>query len=256
MHFIDKRGRVEPIAKRVRAVLDGHVVVDSSSPRIVWENPYYPAAYYLPIGDFLGEALRPTERRDSPENGLFGEARYFDVAAGARVAKDAACHFPTSTKVELEGLVRLDWDAMDAWFEEEEEVFVHPHDPWARIDILHGSRHVEVFCDGTKLAESRRPTLLYETGLPCRYYLPKTDVRMDLLQPTDTRTGCAYKGFARYWSYPTPAKVHANIAWSYPAPLAEAVKIAGLVCFYAERLDMHVDGVALPRPRTPFSTDD
>jgi uncharacterized protein (DUF427 family) len=255
--LFDKQGRIVPITKRVRAFLDGHVIVDAFAPRLVWENPHYPA-YYLPIADVRPDVvLRPSERR-SPSKEIFGEAVYFDVTvpSGRRVAKDAAWRYPNAEKTELRELVRIDWDAMDAWFEEDEEVFVHPRDPWHRIDILHSSRHVEVFCEGTKLAESRRPTLLFETSLPCRHYLPKTDVRMDLLTPSDTKTGCAHKGFARYWSFAGAKKAHTDIAWSYPSPLAEGLKIAGLVCFYAERLDIHVDGVRLPRPKTEFSKDD
>ena len=106
-------------------------------------------------------------------------------------------------------------DRMDSWFEEEEEVFVHPHDPYKRIDLLHSSRHIEVLLDGVKVADTRRPTVLYETGAPIRYYIPKPDVRMDLLEPTDKRTGCAYKGFARYWSLNVGNIKRENIAWSY-----------------------------------------
>ena len=107
---------------------------------------------------------------------------------------------------------------------------------------------------GVQLAETHRPTLLFETSLPTRYYLPKADVRLDLLTPIDKRTGCAYKGFARYWVYKVGDRVvEQNVAWSYPFPLAECMKIAGLIAFNNETLDITVDGVALERPVTEFS---
>ncbi len=142
---------------------------------------------------------------------------------------------------------------MDAWFEEDEEVFTHPRDPYTRVDILPSSRHVRVEVDGVTVAETSKPTLLFETGLPVRYYLPKTHVRMDLLTPTERRTHCPYKGEAEYWSVRVGEAVHRDLAWSYRAPLPESQRIAGLISFYNERVDLHVDGVAQERPQTPFS---
>jgi uncharacterized protein (DUF427 family) len=137
--------------------------------------------------------------------------------------------------------IRFDWGAMDAWFEEDEEVFTHARDPYRRIDALRSSRHVRVELDGVVLADSRRPTVLFETGLRPRYYLPKVDVRTDLLEPTDTVTSCPYKGQARYWSARVGERVERDVAWSYPTPLPESAPVAGLVCFYDERLDVLVD---------------
>jgi uncharacterized protein (DUF427 family) len=131
---------------------------------------------------------------------------------------------------------------MDAWFEEDEEVFTHPRDPYTRVDILPSSRHVRVEIDGVTVAESTKPTLLFETGLPVRYYLPKTDVRMDLLTPTQTASHCPYKGRTEYWSYGARQTPGDDVAWSYRTPLPESQKIAGLVCFYPERTDLYVDG--------------
>jgi uncharacterized protein (DUF427 family) len=131
---------------------------------------------------------------------------------------------------------------MDAWFEEDEEVFTHPRDPYTRVDILPSSRHVRIEVDGVTVAESTKPTLLFETGLPVRYYLPKTDVRMDLLAPTETSSHCPYKGQADYWSLLLGETTVQDVAWSYRTPLPESQKIAGLVCFYPEKVDLYVDG--------------
>jgi uncharacterized protein (DUF427 family) len=242
--------RIEDGPKRVRTYLGGELIADTKHPKLVWEIPYYPA-YYFPRADVRMELLTPTGRTRHSEQR--GEAHTFTVKGGNREADDAAWHYPESPVEELRDLVRFDWDAMDAWFEEDDEVFVHPHDPYKRIDILHSSRHVEIEVNGVKVADTHRPTLLFETGLPTRYYIPKVDVRMDLLTPTDTTSGCAYKGFARYFSVDAGGQTFDDLAWWYATPLPEAVKIAGLVAFYNEKADIIVDGERRERPTTPFS---
>ena len=119
---------------------------------------------------------------------------------------------------ELRDAIRLDWDAMDAWFEEDEQVFTHPRDPYTRVDILPSSRHVRIEVDGVTIAETAKPTLLFETGLPTRYYVPKTHVRMDLLTPTESVSHCPYKGKAEYWSARVGNDVRRDVAWSYADP--------------------------------------
>ena len=150
-------------------------------------------------------------------------------------------------------MVRLEWGAMDAWFEEDEEVLTHARDPHIRVEVLASSRHVRVEVDGVTIAESPSPRLLFETGLPVRYYLPKTHVRMDLLQLTEIVTHCPYKGQAQSFAIRLGDSLHENMAWSYPTPLPESQKIAGLIAFYDEKVDLYVDGVRAPRPSTKFS---
>jgi uncharacterized protein (DUF427 family) len=244
------RVRVEPGHKRVRAFVAGEAIVDTDRPLLVWEIPSYPA-YYVPREHVREDLLAPSGRTaHSPSR---GEARYLTVKAGGREVPDAAWHYPQSPVEELRDHVRFEWSAMDAWFEEDEEVFIHPRDPYSRVDILHSSRRVEVHVDGVKVADTTRPTLLFETGLPARYYIPQTDIRMDLLTPTDSETGCPYKGFARYWTVDTGTSTHEDLAWSYRSPFHESQKIAGLISFFNERVDIVVDGEAQERPRTPFS---
>jgi uncharacterized protein (DUF427 family) len=182
-----------------------------------------------------------------------GDGRTFTVRAGSREALRAAVRYQHSPIEELRDLIRLDWDAMDAWFEEDEQVFTHPRDPYTRVDILPSSRHVRVDVDGVTVAESTSPRMLFETGLPPRYYLPKTHVRLDLLIPTDTVSHCPYKGDAEYWSVRTGDNVHDDLAWSYRTPLPESQKIAGLIAFYNEKVDIYLDGVQQERPSTKFS---
>jgi uncharacterized protein (DUF427 family) len=150
-------------------------------------------------------------------------------------------------------VVRVDWDAMDQWFEEDEPVEVHPRDPYVRIDALASSRHVEVSVDGVLLADSVRPTILFETRLPPRFYLPLPDLRLDLLRPSDTLTRCPYKGTAAYFSVELPDGTrHPDLFWTYRAPLPESQKVAGLAAVWTEKVDLRLDGVAQERPRTHF----
>jgi len=246
-----RRGRIrfETGAKRVRALLGGEVVADTVRPVLVWEVPYYPT-YYVPARDVRAE-LRPDG--GSVHSPSRGDGRTFTVRAGGRAAPGAALRYEKSPIEELRDLVRLDWHAMDAWFEEDEEVFTHPRDPYTRVDILASSRHVRVEVGGATIAESTSPRLLFETSLPVRYYLPKPDVRLDLMIPTDTVSHCPYKGRAEYWSVRARDGVHADLAWSYRAPLPESQKIAGLIAFYNEKVDISVDGVLQERPVTKFS---
>jgi uncharacterized protein (DUF427 family) len=141
---------------------------------------------------------------------------------------------------------------MHAWFEENVEVFVHPRSPEVRIDALASSRHIRVSVDGVVVADSTHATVLFETGLPARFYLPKSDVRMDLLTPTGTTTACPYKGWANYWSVHVGGAIHDDLAWGYRTPLPESEAIAGLVCFYNEKVDIELDGVPVDRPTTKF----
>jgi uncharacterized protein (DUF427 family) len=230
----------------VRAFLGGEAVVDTVDALYVWEGPHYPQ-WYVPLGDVADGAFVPTgtETR-SPSRGT---ASHFTIKAGGKEAVDAAWRYADSPIEELRDRVRIDWSAMDAWFEEDEEVIIHPRDPAARIAILPSSRHVVVSVDGVVVADSTHPTFLHETGLAVRTYLPKTDVRMDLVTPTPTSTMCPYKGTAEYWTLHLPdGTEHRDLLWSYRTPLRESLPIAGLVAFYDNRVDVTIDGVAQPRP--------
>lgn len=241
--------RVEACAKRVRALLGGELVADSAAPVLVWEKPQYPA-YYLPVED-VRASLVPTGRQESsPDRGT---ATVYDVVLTGRTAPAAASRYHDSPVARLRDLVRLRWDAMDEWLEEDEPVYVHPRDPYTRVDILASSRHVVVRLDGHLLADSHRPRILFETGLPPRYYLPLPDVRTELLVPSDTETSCPYKGTAGYWSVAVGGTVHEDLVWIYRTPLPESQKIAGLACFYNERVELTVDGSRQPHLGGPFS---
>jgi uncharacterized protein (DUF427 family) len=246
-----RRIRLERGEKRVRAYLGGEVVADTTSPLLVWEVPYYPT-YYFPVADVRAGLLHK-DREDPVHSPSRGEGCTFTVRAGGREARRGALRYNESPIDELREAIRLDWNAMDAWFEEDEEVFTHPRDPYTRVDILASSRHVRVEVGGVTIAESNGPRLLFETGLPARYYLPKPHVRLELLVPSETVSHCPYKGCAEYWSVRAGDEVHADLAWSYRSPLPESQKIAGSIAFYNEKVDIYVDGVRQERPVTKFS---
>ncbi len=246
-----QRGRIrlEPSAKRVRVYCGDQAIADTTRPMLVWEVPYYPM-YYIPIDDVRTDVLAPSgNTRRSPSR---GDGVLYTIKAGGREEVDAALRYPDSPIPELRDLIRFDWETMDAWFEEDEEIIVHPRDPYSRVDILQSSRQVRVEIDGVTVAESSSARLLFETGLPTRYYLPKTAVRFDLLEPSDTVTRCPYKGRTVHWAA-TVGGVRKDVAWSYPAPLPESQKVIGMVAFYNERTDIYVDGVKQERPDTPWS---
>ncbi|MFR9750692.1 DUF427 domain-containing protein [Nocardia sp. 004] len=246
-----RRGRVsvETSQKRVRVYLGGYLVADTVRPVLLWENPHYPT-YYLPVAD-LRVKLEPNgDIRHSPSR---GDATGYDIVTDGGTATGAALRYHDSPITELHDLVRLEWAAMDEWFEEDEPIYVHPRNPYSRVDILASSRHIRVAIDGVTVAESHTPRILFETGLPARYYLPMTDVRMDLLHPSDTHTSCPYKGTADYWTIQIGDTQYPDHAWGYRTPLPESQKVAGLICFYNEKVDIYLDGRLQERPPSPFS---
>lgn len=247
----EQRGRVkvETSQKRIRAYVGGHLVADSKRAVLVWEVPYYPTLY-LPLADVRAK-LEPTGSVEhSPSR---GDATRYDVVVDGAVVPAGASRYLDSPIPELHDLVKLHFEAMDEWLEEDEPIYVHPRDPYSRVDILASSRHVVVRVDDVPVADSHQPRILFETGLPPRYYLPLADVRMDLLRQSPTQTHCPYKGTASYWTLHTGSGVHEDVVWIYRTPLPESQKIAGFACFYNEKVDIDLDGEPQERPRTPFS---
>ena len=243
------RVRVEDGQKRIRAQIGGTTVADSANVKMVWEIPYFPT-YYFPQDAVRMDLLTASgETTRSPSRGT---ASLNDITVGDRTVEKAARVWTESEIEDVAGYVSFDWAAMDAWFEEDVEVHIHARDPYTRIDIAPSSRTIRVEVDGVVVAESNRGSFLFETGLPVRYYLPKTDVHFEYLTASDTSTGCPYKGTARYWSIDVGQGTHEDVVWGYDTPLRESQEIAGLVAFYNEKLDIFVDGVAEEKPKTKF----
>jgi uncharacterized protein (DUF427 family) len=251
----EQRGRVriEPGAKRVRAYLGGEVVADSTAPLLVWEIPYYPS-YYFPAADVRAQLVPTGDLDHSPSR---GDGTVLTVRTPTHEAPGAAVRYADSPLENLRDHVKLDWAAMDAWFEEDEQVYTHVRSPYTRVDILPTSREVVVSRSGVELARSTRAHALFETGLPARWYVPRPDVRMDLLAPSTTVTHCPYKGAADHLSLLPETDAGGtvpDVAWSYPTPLPESERIAGLVAFYDDRVTVTVDG-ALQGKGEPADAD-
>ena len=261
--------RHEPTEKRIRATLGGETVIDSTRAMLVWEARRVVPTYAVPEEDVRAE-VAPAPAAAVADAETLGMPAMGAPRLGDRVVLDPSVPFAVrSTEGEplvvrsdgreaeafrpadpdLAGYVIVDFDGFDEWFEEDERNVAHPRDPFHRVDIVHASRNVRVELDGEVLAESSAPYLLFEPPLPVRYYLPASDVRTDLLRPSDTRTFCAYKGQASYLSYGETA----DLAWTYPAPLREAAEVTGRIAFFNERADVVVDGARLERPITPWS---
>jgi uncharacterized protein (DUF427 family) len=243
-------GHVEPVPRRVRAVLEKQVVFDSTRALYVWEWPHFPQ-YYIPAAD-VEPAVLVDEHDVEKLRG--GPARRYGLRVGETLRPRSARWFTAEAPDGLAGTVRFDWNALDAWFEEDEEVFVHPRNPYTRVDALRSTRRVRIELEGTTLAESASPVMVFETGLPTRYYLNRTEVDFEHLFPTDSVTACPYKGTtSRYWSARLGDAVHEDVAWTYHFPTRQLAPIAGMIAFYNERVDVLLEGVRLERPLTHFS---
>jgi uncharacterized protein (DUF427 family) len=244
-------GHVEPVPRRVRAFLGGRKVLDTIRARYVWESLNYPQ-FYIPADDVELELL---EREDATIETRRGTAELFALRVGEIVRPHAVKHYARSPLAEIERTMRFEWSALDEWYEEDELVFVHPRSPYARVDALRSNRPLRVELEGTPLAEAGSSVMVFETGLPTRYYLDRNAVRFEHLEHTDTVSSCPYKGTTSdYWSVRLGETVHADLAWSYDFPTRALSPIAGLVAFYNEKLDIVLDGEPLARPHTHFSS--
>jgi uncharacterized protein (DUF427 family) len=251
--------RFQPVSKRIRASYAGSPVLDTTQAALVWEPRRVVPMYAVPEADVLA-SLVPCELPAPPQHlpPVLGPVNFewhlqegtaYDVVVDGRTFAGAAFR---PDDPDLESRVVVEWAHFD-WVEESEPVTGHPHDAFKRIDVLPSDRHVVVGLHGQVLADSRRAVALYETHLPVRWYLPRDDVRMHLLTPSGSTSVCAYKGRATYFSA-GPAEDATDVAWTYVDPLHEAERVKGHLCFYAERTDLVVDDVPVPRPRTPWSS--
>lgn len=249
MTSISERRFVEPTARWVRVKFGGEIIADSK--RVLLLVQYPPVglpAYYFAPADVRVPIPAERERDDT------GRARW-DLRVGDKVAERGAWVYeePDAAIAALKGYVSFRWGLMDAWYEEDEEIFVHPRDPHKRVDVMRSSRHVRVAIGGTTLAETAQPHLLFETGLPTRYYFQPNDVKFEFLDPSQLSSRCPYKGVATYWTANVGGEAAKDIVWSYQDPIPECPKIRGLLAFFNERVDIFVDGELQDRPQTEWS---
>ena len=247
--------RTSSSPKRVRMLVGADVVADTRSPVLVWEPRRVVPEYALPEADLIdlelvesaGQALPdPLPPVLPPGHFPWHTTPGTPLAVRHRSADLGQVAFRPEDP-DLRGYVLFSFAAFD-WLEEDEHVVSHPHDPFSRIDILASDRTVQVSFAGQTLATSSRPMALFETGLPTRWYLPREDVRMDLLTSSDTHTTCAYKGQASYLSLGrAPDGEGRDVAWYYPDPLHDAEPVRDLIAFWPGRVEMTVDGVSETR---------
>ncbi|PXY35703.1 DUF427 domain-containing protein [Prauserella flavalba] len=260
--------RFEPTRKRVRAIAGDETVADSRRAVLAWEPKRVVPSYAMPEED-LRATIAPAQRTGAAEHPVpLDEESPPVLDPRTAFAAHTCAGDPVSLRTgalslegagfrpadpDLAGYVVLDFDAFDQWLEEAEPIVGHPRDPYSRIDVRRSSSRVRIEVDGVPLAESTAPLLLFETHLTPRFYLPRADVRMDLLRPSESTSVCAYKGQATYFSAEAGGRTHPDIAWTYPRPLDGLPEIAGHICFFDERVDVVLDGVARSRPVTPWS---
>ncbi len=236
----DHTATVEPVPRRLRGYLGGRCVLDTVAAVYVWDSPKYPA-YYVPFA-----ALDPMLLTDDehPRRLWRGPTRTFSLGEGETLRPGAVRVYTKDADRAVAGLARIEWDALDAWFEEDEQVWVHPRNPYTRVDALRSSRHVRVELAGHVLAESDATVMVFETGLPTRYYFPRPAVDFGALTPSDAVTECPYKGrTSAYWSARVDGTEVRDVAWSYDFPTRALSPIANLVAFYHEHTQTTVDGL-------------
>jgi uncharacterized protein (DUF427 family) len=239
--------RWEPCPRRLRAELGGDVVAESAAGIYVWESGRHLPIYAVPRADVADGVLRSANGTGPAHP---DPVSFFTVEAGGRVLEHGAWAYDDP---DLADYVAFDFKALDRWFEEAEEIAIHPRDPHHRVDAMPSKRRVRIELDGETIAESERVVTLFETGLPARHYLPPSDVRQGFLCPSETHTGCPYKGTASYWTVRTAAGEHPDLAWFYPEPYDSLSIIRGRIAFYDEKVDLYVDGELQPRPQTQWS---
>jgi len=260
--------RYLPTAKRIRALLGGEVIADTESALLVWQPRRVVPLYAVPEADLRGELEpgRTGAEGQSADGGMLqgrpvlavGDFDLHTTPGDAVVVRSASGPVAAFRPADpaLAGHVVLDFDGPDTWLEEDEEIFSHPRDPYHRVDVRRSSRRLRIERAGELLAESGAPRLVFETNLPTRHYLPREDVREELLRPSDTTTACPYKGRASYLTVAVGERVVPDLAWTYEQPVSDAADLQDLVAFFDERVDVIVDGERRERPQTPWSQED
>jgi len=229
------RIRLVQDGRRFRIVFAGETVADTVDAVLLCEEPLHPVIY-VPPADIAAGVLSKTEK--TTHCPFKGDASYWTVSAGGRTAENAAWSYESPIAHEaIKGHLAFDWKAMDSFWEEETELLAHPRNPFIRIDTLPSGRRIRVTAAGQELADTTRAVILYETGLPARYYIPAADVAMDLFSDSPTRSHCPYKGVAAYKSLTLGGAERADVAWYYSDPRPEVALIKDCLCFYPERVD-------------------
>ncbi|KAK4540236.1 hypothetical protein LTR36_009641 [Oleoguttula mirabilis] len=252
-------GPVKTLAttRMIKLLFNGVYILQTTNAVFVWEHPFYPQ-FYVPRSELVENSkhtplqLTEGDAFNSSHGKQVGTQLTLTVGDKSTAQAIAFSDDLSGSAEALRGLVKIDFHAIDKWFEEDTPMSVHPKDPFKRVDVVQSRRHIRVFVDGEVVADTTTSHHLYETMLPTRYYMPLTVVRPDVLRPSTTRTQCPYKGEAEYYSVEVNGKLHKDIVWFYNTPTLESALVAGLVCFYNEKVDIELDGQMLERADTHF----
>jgi uncharacterized protein (DUF427 family) len=242
----------DPVPYRLRGIFAGETVFETLDAKLLYETAHLPV-YYVPEEDLQHQVLEPSETLTRCPHK--GEASYRSIRVGDRLEPDAVWTYrePIAPAAFLAGHAAFYWAKLDEWLVEDERVLGHPRDPYHRIDTYRTTRQVRVSLDGETLAESTEAVALFESGLPPRFYLPAEDVQMELLDASETKSRCAYKGVASYWHVRVGGTVHEDLAWTYEEPEGDGRPVRGLICFFNERIDLQVGARMHERPVTQWS---
>ncbi len=240
----------EDSPRRVRAEFNGETIAQSDHMKLLHETGITPI-YYFPLGDIVMDFLEPSDH--TTHCPFKGDASYWNLIVNDRRVDNVMWSYPEPVEgaPPLKGYATFYFNKMDAWYEENDQIFVHARDPYNRVDVVSSSRHIRVSLDGEVLAETTRAKLLFETGLSTRYYIPPEDVATDRLVRTDTTSECPYKGTASYYSVEGAGEEGKDLVWFYEQPRREGEDVQGYLCFFNERVDLEVDGAKLERPAPP-----
>jgi uncharacterized protein (DUF427 family) len=242
---------MEPCEKWIRVMVGGETIADTRHAILLSESGHQPV-YYFPPEDVRADVLEPSDRHTRcPKK---GEASYYTIRAGDKVVEAGAWYYPEPLEgaEPLKGMIAFYFDRMDHWYEEDEEIVVHPRDPYHRVDVIPTSRHIKISLDGEVLAETDHAMALFESNLPTRWYLPREDVSAEVVS-TETVTRCPYKGTASYYAVKrSDGDTVKDLIWYYDEPLRAVDGIAGRLCFFNERVDVEIDGELEGRPETTW----
>ena len=243
---------LEPTPKRIRVVVAGETIADSRRAMLLHEGGQQPL-YYFPPEDVRSEFLEPSDRHTHcPKK---GDASYYTIRVGDHVVDAGAWYYPEplpDAPAELEGLIAFYFNRMDHWLEEDEEIFGHPRDPYHRIDTRATRRHIRVLRDGEVLAETDDAVALFESNLPpagtSRGGTSRWSSRTAI--PAPTALTRATRATSR--SSSPSGEVLKDLVWYYPDPLADALQVEDLVCFFNERVEIELDGELQERAQSPW----
>lgn len=239
-----QKWKLESTDRKVRVEFNGEIIAITTKSKLMIEHPGE-LHYYFPLEDVKQEYLENSENTET--SGYKGRSTFWNIRVGDKAVDNAAWTYPETkeNRPDLSGYIAFKWDAIDAWYEEDEQIFYHPRNPYHRVDAIRSSRHLKVVIDGETIAETNHPVLIFETGIKTRYYLPPEDVNQDYLTPTDSSTICPYKGEASYWTVNVKGHQFDDSVWAYPEPIEEIPKIKNMMAFWTDKdkaIELFVDG--------------